>query len=376
LRVAFVYDAVYPWIKGGAERRYYELARRLAARGYEVHWYGMKCWDGPRTVLLDGVWYHGICRSRSLYTRTGRRSVLQAVIFGFACLQLVTTRCQVIDCCGFPFFSLFSVRLITAIRRRLLVVTCHEVWGEEYWIEYMGRPGGLGAIVERTALRLPRRVVAVSEDTRRRLLQNIGTRAAVTVIPNGIDTATIEKVDAAAARVDVLYVGRLCDFKNVELLLRAIDLLRPGRPELTCEIVGDGPDRIRLETMATQLGLDRNVRFAGFLEDINEIYARMKSATVLVHPSKREGFGIAILEANAAGVPAIVADYPANSATSLISGYNGTVVAPTPAAVSLAVERFVADGPGKHREGCRTAVRDYDWDSVTTRWEAAIAWAK
>jgi glycosyltransferase involved in cell wall biosynthesis len=372
--IAFVYDAVYPWVKGGAERRYYELARRLVARGYQVHWYGMKYWDGPRTMLLDGVWYHGVCKPMPLYTRSGRRSISQALVFGLACLRLLTSRCSLIDCCGFPFFSLFSVVLVTSFRRLRLVVTCHEVWGKEYWLEYLGTAGRIGAAVERTALRLPRRVVSVSEDTRQRLLDGIGVRGTVTVIPNGIDTALIEKAAPAVRRSDVLYVGRLCDFKNVELLLHALDLLRVRIPAVTCEIVGDGPDRARLEAAVARLGLAENVTFAGFVEDASAIYARMKGATVLVLPSKREGFGIALLEANAAGVPVIVADYPQNSAKALISGYNGMVVLPTPAALSAAVEKFVADGPGSHREVCRSAVRDYDWESVTTRWEAAVAW--
>lgn len=375
-RIAFVYDAVYPWVKGGAERRYYELAKRLAARGHEVHWYGMKYWNGPRTIHFDGVWYHGVCKSRPLYTQSGRRSILQALIFGIACLQLMTTRCHVIDCCGFPFFSLFSARLAAAFRRLPMVVTCHEVWGTEYWLEYLGSVGRLGALVERTALRLPQRVLSVSEDTRRHLVERIRTPAAVTVIPNGIDLEMIDAVTAAPKHVDVLYVGRLCDFKNVELLLHALAALRPTRPTLTCEIVGDGPDRARLEAMSRRLGLVGNVHFTGFLDDANKIYARMKAATVFVLPSKREGFGIAILEANAAGLPAIVVDYPANSAKHLISEYNGVVVPPTAVAASAAIEKFLADGPGRHREGCRTAVLDYDWESVTTRWEAAVAWAR
>ena len=47
MRIAYVYDAAYPFMKGGGERRIYEVARRLSARGHKVSILAMKCWDGP-----------------------------------------------------------------------------------------------------------------------------------------------------------------------------------------------------------------------------------------------------------------------------------------------------------------------------------------
>ncbi|MHC1566644.1 MAG: hypothetical protein ACXQTD_02665 [Candidatus Syntropharchaeia archaeon] len=44
MKLAYIYDAVYPWIKGGAEKRIYEISKRLAERWHEVHWYGLKWW--------------------------------------------------------------------------------------------------------------------------------------------------------------------------------------------------------------------------------------------------------------------------------------------------------------------------------------------
>ncbi len=55
MRIAFVYDAVYPWIKGGAEKRIYEIGRRLADRGHEVHWFGVKWWECGKNLKNDGL---------------------------------------------------------------------------------------------------------------------------------------------------------------------------------------------------------------------------------------------------------------------------------------------------------------------------------
>ena len=74
MKIAYVYDAVYPWVKGGAEKRIYELSRRLAKRGHEVHCYGMKWWPGEDEILKDNVHLHGICPPMPLYSN-GKRSI-------------------------------------------------------------------------------------------------------------------------------------------------------------------------------------------------------------------------------------------------------------------------------------------------------------
>lgn len=376
-RIVFVYDAVYPWVKGGAERRYHALAKELAARGHDVHWYGMQYWSGPSTTRIDGIAFHGVCKARPLYTESGRRSISQALIFGVSCLRMILSGglsgAQIVDCCGFPFFSLFSVWLVTRLRGQSMVVTCHEVWGDQYWTEYLGAAGRVGALVERTALRLPRQIIAVSADTRDRLSAEIGVSADVTVVPNGVDLAVIDRIVAAEQLTDVLYVGRLCDFKNVDLLLESLAVLVRTRPDVRCDIVGDGPDRERLESRAAELGLADNVRFWGFLTEADEVYARMKAATVLVLPSTREGFGMVVLEANAAGLPVVVADYPANAAKSLITGRNGVVSKPDPEAFAEALGDFLGDAAGRFHDDCRSVALDHDWAGLTTRWKAALA---
>ena len=65
-RVALVYDVLYPWVRGGAEKRLWEIARRLPAHGFQPHLIGPRYWDGPRSIRRDGVWLHGICPPRPL----------------------------------------------------------------------------------------------------------------------------------------------------------------------------------------------------------------------------------------------------------------------------------------------------------------------
>ena len=80
MKIAFVYDVIYPYVKGGVEKRIWELAIRLSARGHNVHIVGMKYWDGPDSVEKDGVTLHGICPSQTLYA-DGRRTIGEAIYF-------------------------------------------------------------------------------------------------------------------------------------------------------------------------------------------------------------------------------------------------------------------------------------------------------
>jgi glycosyltransferase involved in cell wall biosynthesis len=376
VKIAIVYDAVFPHVKGGAERRYYELAVRLAARGHEVHWYGMRYWEGPRVQTRDGVVYHGVCRALPLYVAGGRRSIVQALVFGLACLRLIRRRYDVIDCCGFPFFSLFSARVATALRGGLLVSTWHEVWGPSYWAGYLGRLGFAGAAVERFAAAVPHSIVAVSSATADRMAGDLGRRGSIAVLPNGVDAELIESAPRPPQSHDIAYAGRLCDFKDVELLIAALPQVLASRPQTTCTIIGDGPHRLVLEEFAASTGVAAAIRFAGFVEDQQEFYGLVNASRVLALPSRREGFGIIVLEANAGGVPVIVADHPDNFARELVSGENGEVVAPVADAMAVALLRVLREAPGSREAACRDAARGHHWDSIAIRYEKLLEEAR
>ncbi|MGH9051466.1 MAG: glycosyltransferase family 4 protein, partial [Acidimicrobiia bacterium] len=78
LKIGFIYDVIYPYVKGGVEKRVWELARNLAAAGHDVHVFGMRFWHGPAVIQREGVHLHGVCRPMPLYTKSGRRSIRQA----------------------------------------------------------------------------------------------------------------------------------------------------------------------------------------------------------------------------------------------------------------------------------------------------------
>ena len=367
LKIAFVYDAVYPWIKGGAEKRIYEIGRRLVERGHEVHWYGVGWWfNGDRRKVIDhdGIFLHGVCKPLQLYVN-GRRNIGAAINFAWKVFpELVRQKFDIVDCQEFPYFPCFSAKLHSILKKSKLTITWHEIWGK-YWFGYLGKKGLFGYIVERLTARLAKNNVAVSEQTKRDL-EKLGVNC-VEVIPNGIDFERIQEIRPSGEESDVVFAGRLIRDKNVDILIKAVRLLRDEIPDIKCVIVGDGPERVRLEKLTEEIGLKRNVEFKGFLKEHDDVIALMKSSKVFVLPSTREGFGIVALEANACGLPVITVEHAMNATRDLVkNGRSGFVCRLVENEV---VDKILMALHSNMSKGCLEFARNYDWNNIARRCE-------
>jgi len=367
MRIAFLYDCIYPYVIGGVERRTWEMGRRLATRGHEVHLLGMKFWDGPRVIGRDGVRIHGVSPAAPLYTG-GRRAILPAARYALSLLpHLFSGEFDLIDAQQFPYLHCFSAAFAGAAKRVPMVITWHEVWGS-HWREYLGPvEGRLGEMVERAVARLPAPRAAVSRTTADQL-RALGVREPVEVIPNGIDIRGIAAIPPAPVHWDLLSAGRLIPEKRIDLLIDAIPALLDGFPSLTVLILGEGPVRPGLEQQASRLGIGDHVSFAGFLADPVAVTGLMKSSGVYVSPSIREGFGMAALEAMACGVPVVTVDHPRNAVRERITPGTGRIARPDPEDLAEKIRECLED-PGRFRDECSTLAARYDWDLIVPQAE-------
>jgi glycosyltransferase involved in cell wall biosynthesis len=364
MKLAFVYDAVYPWVKGGAEKRIYELGKRLAAEGNEVHIFGVKWWDGSEVIENEGMVLHGVCEPLELYVN-GRRSIAEPIIFSIKLLpHLFRERFDVIDTSAFPYFSCFTVKLISIFRRTPMIITWHEVWGD-YWYEYLGGWGFFGKLVEYLTSKLACVSIAVSPVTKKNLMPLGVTSENIRIIPNGIDLKRIANIMSSPEVCDIMFAGRLIREKNVDVLLASLDNIRNVRPAVKCHIIGDGPEKERLVRLAAGRGLLNNVSFFGFMGD-EEVIARIKSSKILVLPSTREGFGIVVLEAFACGVPVITVKSPRNAAYKLVNEKTGRVVNLDVRELSNAICILIGDDVLREKMAAftRDAAKEFDWDKL------------
>ena len=353
MKIAYISDVIYPYVKGGAERRIYEMGRRLAADD-EIHVFGIKWWTGNSDTELNGIHVHGICKPLALYAGH-RRSLKEALLFASSLGPVLKYDFDIIDCNQFPYLHCFPARLISQLKHIPLVITWHECWGH-YWYEYLGSLGFVGKLVEKATLKMADRIVAVSENTKDSIKR---FRTDVSLVPNGVDISYINSVAPAKLSVDALFVGRLIPEKHVDVLIRAM----PAGTTLL--VIGDGPERERLVELSRKL--DKNVQFTDALA-YSELIGIMKAANSLVLPSSREGFGIVALEALACGTPVITSNAKKNAAAALISqGKNGFVVSLSPDQIRLGLLEINKE---EMKQAARTSAAQFDWNLLSARLRA------
>jgi glycosyltransferase involved in cell wall biosynthesis len=368
MRIAFVYDALYPYVRGGAERRYHELGLRLRD-AHDVHFVSWRWWEGPSRTSIDGMTFHGVGRPPALYGTDGKRTVREAAAFAARIVPtLLRNRFDVIDFSATPYLPLYAAWPAALLRRSRMVATWHELWGD-HWADYLGhRPlvARAAAAVEAGSRFAGHRIVAVSDFTARRM--GMADDPRLTVVGNGVPLSEIEAAPTGE-RVDVLFVGRLIEDKRVDLLLEAVDLLRERVPALSCSIVGDGPQLTALQEWAAALGVADRVRFHGFVPG-SDVFSLMKGARILIQPSVREGFAMTVAEAQACGAVPVVVRSAMSAAPDLIAeGATGLVVDPS----ALALADGIAGLLGAPRRlnamsrAARLAGAERDWALVAGR---------
>ena len=326
MRIALVYDCLFPYTVGGAERWYRNLAERLAAAGHDVTYLTLRQWERGSEPDIPSVEVVAVGPRMPLYSG-GRRRLVPPIVFGLGVLTHLLRRGRhydVVHTASFPYFSLLAAAAMRRRGRFRLVVDWIEVWTRSYWIEYLGPVGGrLGWRVQRLCARTKHRAFALSELHARRLREE-GFGGEVTVL-GGLYSGPSDATPAAHAEDVVVFAGRHIPEKRVTALIPALARVRKRMPQLRGEIYGDGPERPKVLRAIERHGLNGAVDAPGFVEP-QRVTEALRRALCLVLPSRREGYGLVVVEAAALGTPSVVVWDPDNAATELVEdGRNGVV---------------------------------------------------
>ncbi|MDB5238938.1 MAG: hypothetical protein JWO00_273 [Candidatus Parcubacteria bacterium] len=364
-KVALVTDALYPYNKGGKEKRIYDISTRLAARGYDVTVYSMKWWNGPKKITENGVKLYGISPYFPLYEGK-RRSIKEGVLFSLHALKLLWEDFDIIEVDHIPHLVLFTVKIVCVIKRKKMIATWHEVWGKTYWKKYLGAAGLIGYWIEKVSSKLPDIIISVSEHTTGALKKTLSREKNVVTISNGLDVIGTRTGLTKSNGADIIFAGRLLAHKNIDILLHAIAILKAKNIDVTANIIGEGPERTNLENLALQLDLTDRVTFKDFFMDHKELYSMMQASRVFVLPSTREGFSIVALEANACGLPVVAIDHPENAAKNLITdGGNGILTTLDESALAESILK--AFKMKENEQNYDSYIKEYDWDSLISK---------
>jgi len=293
---------------GGAEIHVAEIFSRLAARGHRIHWLASGFRGGAHRTSLEGIeiercgalprYYAGMpVRVRRACAARGER--------GERGIDLV------VDCLNkVPFQSpLYAGRPVLAL--------CHHLFGEVAF-QQVAWPIAAGVFLAERGLATVYRsclFVAISESSRDDLVARGIAPERIRLSHPGIQRperseGPERKIEPEASRpCRIAYVGRLERYKRVDVLLEAAAALVERFPELEIVVIGRGPERARLESRASALGIADRTRFTGFVED-TERDALLADTRVCVFASEKEGWGLTVIEANALATPVVASDVP------------------------------------------------------------------
>lgn len=349
MRIAFLTwrDSTHP-DGGGSEVFVEQVARGLVERGHEVTIVCAAHGDAPAASDLDGV---RVVRSG------GRLSVYPRGLLWLARHPHTDAVVDVIN--GLPFGT-------PLVRRRGVVALVHHVHQRQWQIIYPGIRGRVGWYVESrlTPAAYRRRPhVTVSEASRRDLVTLGIPEHAITVVRNGLAAHRSGVAKSPTPRLCVL--ARLVPHKQIEHAVEVTTRLRAEFPDLVLDIIGEGWWRKELERAVRKLGARDVVHFHGHVSDADRDRL-LAQAWLMLLPSVKEGWGLAVLEA-AAQHTATVAYRDAGGVTeSIVDGRTGLLVDDLDG--MTAATRSVLSNPWtRERLGDAAALRarDFDW-SVTT----------
>jgi glycosyltransferase involved in cell wall biosynthesis len=344
VRICLVYDCLFPYTVGGAERWYRNLGERLAADGHEVTYLTLRQWDRGDSANVEGVQVLAVGPRLALYTASGRRRIWPPLVFGVGVLGHLLVkggRYDVVHTASFPYFSLLAAAAVRPLRGFRLVVDWHEVWTREYWIEYLGGVGGrVGAFVQCVCVRIPHRAFCFSRLHARRLRE--GGYAGEPIVLEGEYSGPLEPQAPEAPDRLVMFAGRHIPEKRVPALVPAVAAVRRDHRDVRCVIFGDGPERSRVTELVRKLGLQGAISVPGFV-DASEVERSLRRSACMVLPSRREGYGMIVIEAAAAGTPSVVVRGDDNAATELIEeGVNGYIAeSDAPEDLAKAINRAI-----------------------------------
>lgn len=354
MKIAIIYDCIFPWTVGGAERWYTNLAGRLAD-DHDVTYLTLTQWD-PDDAPDERYEVVSVGPRMALYDDAGRRRIGPPLRYGWGVFWHLLRhggRYDIVHGASFPYFSVIGAWLaLLPHRRTKLLVDWHEVWSLHYWQGYLGRVGGrVGYLIQEFCKRLPDHSFVESHMfaarlPRKHLTQLTGLFREPDPLPDP---------RPAASPPHAVFAGRHIPEKNVTAIPAAIVAARRQVPDLRATIFGSGPDTEAVRAEIERVGAGEFVTLPGFVSS-EELEDGLATAACLVHPSEREGYGMVVIESSCIGTPVVVVAGEDNAAVELVEqGQNGEVSASIdPDELGETITRVVEAG-----EPMRRSARDW-----------------
>ena len=269
---------------------------------------------------------------------------------------------------GLPFAS-------PLVRRRGVVALVHHVHAEQWRIIYPGMAGRIGWFVESRVVPLlyrGRPFLTVSDASARDLGWLGVDPTSITVVRNGLSAAPPPAPHAKSPTPRLVILARLVPHKQIEHAFEVLRRLSTEVPDLHLDVVGDGWWRDPLVAAAVEHGVAERVTFHGHVSDArrDELLGR---AWVMVMPSVKEGWCLAITESGAQGTPSVAYATAGGVTESIHDGVTGRLVPDLDGLVAV-VRDLLRDEVSRDAMGsaAQEMARTLTWDACARRAEAVL----
>lgn len=318
MKVLFLTQIFDP-TRGGGEVLFYLIAKELVKRGHNIYVICHKIYN--RHYLSKSSYnnvkiYH--VNPPLLYKGSLPASLSQNILYLINALRLglKIVKEENIDIIHANTYTpALAGAILSKLAKKPFILTIHDVGlvnGLKFWRLWMKQFNSsfisslIGYIIELITINLPASIIITPSKASKEDILRIRPKALVVVIPNAIDLE-MYKVDNASLRYDneIVFIGRAVYYKNLQVVLKAMQHVIREIPDTKLIVIGDGPMKKIWKKMAKHYGINNNVMFTGYVSHEEKINI-MRKATALVFPSIWEGFGMVILEAWALRKPAIV----------------------------------------------------------------------
>lgn len=318
MRVALIVEGVFPEKKGGLERWYKHLAEMLHRNGHNVTYLNSSLVSGTRS----GINFVNLIKTEWKYLPGGVRSVRDSVKFSVSLFKhLLKSDVEIIYCSSVPIISIFSAWLAAKIRRKILVVEWFEYWPLNYWLGYSGKIIGiLGWFAQLLATQCGAKVVTFNRKTTKNLIKLSAIRDAqrVNMMPGQCGNASdLEFNKRNEIKDNFMFLGRFVDEKQPDLAVRSAVALREKGWSGKLNMFGTGPNLHSITRLVSDLKAENFIQIHQNASDA-EVRKAMDESFILFHPTKREGYGYAQVEAAFRGLPTLLIRYPLNASTELM----------------------------------------------------------
>ena len=366
----FLHDSKWGEKIRGDERRFLEIAKEFRRRGVRI--YTIEHEPLQEYFLKEPV-YIPITTGASVKNKSKMRELIRLLrMLIFVITVVLRLKFNVIYAHNQDFENVFFATIVKILSRKPLAVVIDLIPGDEQNKVKSGRRGSLALLPARVrellwkvCLRNADTCIAVSRYVAMKAIEELNLRR-VYICGNGVDINKFRPENRPKA-YHAAFLGRI-DFtqKGIDTLLKAWALVSSELPNGKLVLIGGGSEEAyrQLKLMLNKLKLSNNVIVTGFLSD-EVLIKKLNESRIFVFPSRFEGFGLAVLEAMACGLPCILSDIPVfrelhESAAILIKPGDYKLLAST--IINLLQNRELLK---KLRNKSREHALNYTWSKVS-----------